>query len=523
MRKFVVGCVSSVVLSCGVFGASSEDEGAPAGPPPSVAPPGAPAPQLDGTPTEDQITESYGVFVAPAGPPDADGTREKPYATLAAGLARAVADRKVLYVCAGTFPEAVKVERGISMIGGLDCSRREWKPSGAPTKLTAPSSPAMIAEDVDLATRIEAFEIVAPDGTDAAPSSIGVRAVRAPGVLFVGSKIVAGKAKDGADGADGPQLTLGASAKGGDGLTEQKPSPGAVLTLLHREGSAGGVGACTGAAGIAPGTAGGKGGYGGTYDSEYRPATQFALAGYYWKDYCRPAGGAVPCVKDWTPAAGVGGPAAPGSDGTDGASATARGTLNADGYTPSNGTAGTNGGAGTGGKGGAGGAMASSYAGGSQLYGYGATGPGGGAGGCPGLAGAPGKGGGASIGLLMMESKGLTLDATTVTAGDGGKGGKGSFGSSPTPGGAAGAVSGAATPASAGGAGGRSGIGGSGSGGPSYGIAATKGDATLVNGATAKAGLGGAGVEELTAADALGNAKTIPASVGGDAKDQISF
>lgn len=520
MRKVVVGLAGAVLVSCGVFSGTEEAE-TPAGPPPTAAAPGEAAPPIvDGSGVENQLTESFGVFVSPTGAQDGDGTRARPLATIAAGLERAIAERKRLYVCSGTFKEAVKVVKGIAIVGGLDCARPDWKPSGGRTRIESPTSPALVAEDVDVDTRLEALEIIAPDGTDAAPNSIGLRAKNATKLLVVNSKILAGKGKDGADGTDGPQLTLGASAKGGDSLAQESHPPSFyVVGLLYRDGAAGGVGSCSGAAGIAPGETGGSGGKGGSYDSEVQ-SPPGGLSGYYFVLYCRSAGNV--CVRDWVPTAGVTRTAAAGTPGTDGASALAAGTLNADGYTPADGTAGTNGSAGSGGSGGQGGSL-SGYAGSSQQWGYGATGPGGGAGGCPGLAGTPGRGGGASIGALLQSSKGITFDATEIAASSGGAGGKGAFGSSPTPGGAAGTKSGSAGSASAGGAGGRSGVSGSGAGGPSYGIAATLGDAKLVNGAVAKAGAPGAGVPEQTTTDAVGNAKTIAASVAGTAKDELSF
>ncbi len=522
MRKFAVGLAGVVLVSCGVFGASDGEEAPPAGPPPSVAAPGESAPPIQGTSgvDENEITESYGVFVSPQGAQDGDGTRTKPLPTIAAGLERAVAEKKRLYVCAGTFKEAVKVVNGIPIVGGLDCTRADWKPSGGRTRIESPTSPALVAEAIDKDTRIEALEVIAPDGTDAAPTSIGLHAKNANKLLVVKSKIVAGKGKDGADGTDGPQLTLGASAKGGNSLPQESHDPSAyAVGLIYRDGAAGGVGSCTGAPGIEAGGAGGAGGKGGSYDTEAQ-SPPGGLSGQYFVLYCRPAGAI--CVRDWKPTAGVSNTAAVGTPGTDGASAPAGGSLNADGYTPADGTAGTNGASGAGGSGGMGGSL-SGYAGAARQWGYGATGPGGGAGGCPGLAGTPGKGGGASIGALLFASKGIAFDATEIAASAGGAGGKGAFGSSPTPGGAAGTKSGSAGSASAGGAGGRSGVSGSGAGGPSYGIAATQGDATLANGSVAKAGPPGAGVSELTTTDAVGNAKTIPASVAGEAKDELSF
>lgn len=509
----------SLIVSCGVFG-DADEEPPPAGQSPVANPgPGTPAPPLDGTPKEDQINEKYGVFVVPNAAPDGDGTRAKPFATIAAGLEGAIAQSKRVYVCAGTFNESVKVANGISMVGGLDCSKPTWPPSTERTRVISPTSPAITADSISAATRIESFEIVAPDGTEQSPTSIGLRAKDAGALVVAKSRIVAGKGKDGAAGTDAAQLVLAAGANGTSSSGEQSGQPNQfAFGLMYREGEAGGLAACTGAPGFQP-SPGGKGGKGASHDTETKsPPT--GVSGQYWRLYCRPAGAA--CVQDWIKTAGEAKTPTVGTAGADGASASTPGTLNVDGYTPRDGTAGTNGGVGSGGSGGAGGDL-TGYAGAQYLYGYGATGPGGGAGGCPGLAGTAGKGGGASIGAFLVSSKDLTFDATEVTACAGGAGGKGAFGSNPTSGGAAGTALGTASAAQAGGAGGRSGVSGSGAGGPSYGIAATLGDARLENGATAKSAAGGAGVAEEAKNDALGNPKTLPASSAGDSKDQISF
>lgn len=522
MRKFAVGLAGVVLVSCGVFGASDDEEAPPAGPPPSVAAPGESAPPIQGTSgvDENEITESYGVFVSPQGAQDGDGTRTKPLATIAAGLERAVAEKKRLYVCVGTFKEAVKVVNGIPIVGGLDCSRADWKPNGARTRIESPASPALVAEAIDKDTRIEALEVIAPDGTDASPTSIGLHAKNANKLFVVKSKIVAGKGKDGADGTDGPQLTLGASARGKDGGREASATSTSAFAMFPQKdnGGAGGVGACEGAAGFAPG-GGGKGGQGGSYDSEYScRGPGGSICGYWLKLWAGnspvfyPAQAGVPLV------------ATPGTAGADGASATVTGKMTAEGYAPSDGTAGTNGTEGSGGSGGGGRDLNDVlYNSNVHIYVLSASGPGGGAGGCPGLAGTPGKGGHASIGAFIVGSEGLVLDATEIVASAGGAGGKGTFGSSPTLGGAAGTAFNNASPGAPGAAGGRSGVSGSGGGGPSYGIASTGGAPVLNNGSVAKAGPPGAGVAELTTTDAVGNAKTIPASVAGEAKDELSF
>src|SRR5687768_3806231 len=98
MRASFSTVLALSMVACGVFG-SPDEEPAP-GPSPVDNPgPGTPAPPLDGTPKEDQINETYGIFVVPNAAPGGDGTRAKPFATIAEGLAAAVAASKRLYVC----------------------------------------------------------------------------------------------------------------------------------------------------------------------------------------------------------------------------------------------------------------------------------------------------------------------------------------------------------------------------------------------------------------------------------------
>lgn len=510
------------LAGCEVFG-GGDDDAPPAGQSPVDNPgPGTPAPPLDGTPKEDQVNETYGIFVVPNVAPGGDGTRAKPLGTIAAGLERAVATSKRLYVCSGTFNESVKVANGISMVGGFDCTKPTWPSSTERTRVLSPTSPAIVAESIVAATRVEGFEIVAPDGTDASPTSIGLRAKDSGALVFAKTRIVAGKGKDGAAGTIATQLELNPNANGTSSSAAQSATSYAVM--VQRPGEAGGAGGCVGATSLQV-ESGGDGGAGGTHDSEFQ-SPQFSVAGYYWKYYCRPTGlppGQPQCAPNWTKVAGQSRSAAAGAAGTDGTSAAQSGVLNADGFTPRDGVAGTDGKPGGGGSGGAGGELSGLASTNTHLYGYGATGPGGGAGGCPGLAGTPGKGGGASIGALLFASPGLTFDGTEIVASDGGAGGKGSIGSSATAGGAPGTKSGDAGDARAGGAGGRAGVSGSGAGGSSFGIAATGGDPILVNDAATRAAAAGAGVAEETMNDRLGRALTLPASVAGEAKDQISF
>lgn len=502
------------LLGCGVFGSDpSEGAGDPADPAkpgdPTQLPPDAPPP-LEEAPRDDELTEKYGVFVTPNGTEDGDGTRAHPLASINAAIARVKDSKLRVYVCAGLYKESVTLVSGVSMVGALACDGATWRTSAQRARVEAPASPALQARDIVLGTRFEGFDVVAPAGAPEAPSSIGLLAERASKLVIVGSKLAAGKAADGADGAEGTALTLGAGTQGADGLAYEGPLvPGGMAgTVGYHKGQSGGVGSCDGAAGH-DGENGGQGG---------NAATQVcAEAGGVtrWNVYSTVFG----TLYDRSNGVALSGAA--GVAGADGANA-AIGSLSPEGFTASAGSPGTDGQPGKGGSGGNGGAYFTGPCPVGQ-YIYGAAGPGGGAGGCPGLAGAPGGGGGASIAALVFASAGLTFKASELVAADGGKGGQGAFGSEPTAGGAAGAPKNGSPPGAPGGAGGRAGFGGNGAGGPSFALAHSGGDPVVAPDTTTKAGAAGAGVAERTRTDAVGNAVTIPASPEGPSKPVHAF
>ncbi len=520
MTRRIFPAFSIFLAACGVFGSSDDASEIPAPPEPgrpqeSVAPPEAKAPPLPGKPKDDEINEGFGVFVSASAAEGGDGTRAKPYRTIAAGLDEAVKQRKRLYVCTGTFEEAVKIRNGIPMVGGFDCTAPAWTLSGARTTVKSPASPAIVAEDIDVPTRVVGFDVVAPDAADPGGSSIGLLANKAGALQIASSKITAGKAQAGSNGVEGVQLMNGPVTYGRASAPEQVNAPGPNGPLVYPlVGGAGGTNTCVGAAGIA-GKPGGSGGAGGYYQCLYSAA----LTSYRWRPYYASGINKYYEPEDGSPGSGAGGEA-----GGDGASGTS-GTFDANGFTPGDGAPGASGGVGNGGAGGKGAITMEAACGAANVntYAKGTSGAGGGAGGCPGLAGTPGQGGGASVAALVITSPGLTFDASELVASDAGSGGKGTLGSSPTLGGSPGFAMGTSTAAGAGGPGGRAGVSGSGAGGPSIAIAHTGGEPKVENGTTLKPGTAGAGVPEETATDALGNVKTLPASAAGVAKDLFAF
>lgn len=504
--KRMVGAVACTVLAmgCSVFGAAEDHADISNDPAP---PDGPPAPhEVKGTPTESELVEALGVFVTVEGSDDGDGSRAHPFHTLAKGIAAGKELGKRVYVCSGTFEEAVAIEDGVPMVGGLDCaSASEWKVGTGRTRIEAPSSPAVRAEGVTRPTRFEGFEVIAPDAKEPSASSIGLFAIGSPGLSIANARIAAGNGAPGQPGSEGIQLVQ--TSKTLDGQAGYYAAPYAAQPILAGRG---GVSTCSGAP-AHDGGAGGNGGSGGLYQSKSDVVLGVPQP-YAWHVYGGdPANGAKP----GQPGTGQG-----GARGQDGASASSAPRFDANGYAPLDGAPGTDGAPGKGGAGADGlppdAVLATQHAG--ELW-VGSKGSGGGAGGCPGLAGTPGRGGGASVGALLLDSP-ITIIASEIVSAGGGAGGRGSLGSSPTAGG-----KGALTPrlAGNGGNGGASGVSGSGAGGPSFAIAHTAAAPPKVMSTTTKPGNGGTGVPAETTTDALGNTKTLPASATGLSKELYAF
>ncbi len=517
------------LAGCGIFGSDGGDGPAAAvtaANPPArdegdaaaaqQLPDGAPPPAV-GTPDTTELTETFGVFVTPTGTADGDGTRQHPFATIAAGIER-VKDLKLrVYVCGGTYKEAISLVNAVSVIGSLSCDGGMWKTGGARTILAAPTSPAVRAKDIGNVTRFDGLDVLAPAGTADSPSSIALIAENASALTIANAKLIAAKAFDGIDGTAAIQLTAGTTLNGHASLPFSSSLPNPLVGPRANPGQVGGVGSCVGA----PGHDGENGKTGGDGAAEICTKITHlngAPTSYWWEI-------AYNANVPQNRSDGVPGTGAPGANGSDGASASKIGAFTLDGYSPLDGIAGADGIPGYGGRGGNG---APTHVGvdcgqaneGSVIDD--ASGAGGGAGGCPGLAGKAGTGGGASIAALVFNSAGLSLTATELVAAEGGNGGKGAFPSAPSAGGNPGTPEGGTTLATAGGAGGRAGFSGNGAGGPSVALAHTGGEIVVAPDTHLTAGAAGAGVPERSMV-VSGVTVTIPASVPGPAMPILAF
>ncbi|HEX7666653.1 MAG TPA: hypothetical protein VF407_19130, partial [Polyangiaceae bacterium] len=503
-------------------------------PPPADAGVTTVPPTCDSTKTPSQdpcvVIEALGVFVAPsasdAGASVADGTRSRPFAKIQDAIAAAKDQKKRVYACAADYAEQVTLADGVSMFGDLDCSTWAVVPGHANVK--APASPAITANAITTATRVEAFDFTAPDGTAAAPTSIGLVATSANALTFAQSTIKAGKGASGADGVAAVQLANG-TVNGANAMGDHTPI--ASLPLCSTMPAT--INTCVGAPGYQGGT-GGAGGWGGHWvvNHERSIPTAYSPPSTTMCTVLRPcvctnsSGGSQPAsattaqggqyvIGSATASVAVAGQA--GADGHDGTTGVAM--LSADSglrFVPGDATGGTDGQPGQGGGGGAGiPTNPADLADGAEIIG--ATGAGGGAGGCPGLAGSAGKGGGASIAVLTDSA--LTLDTCIVQSSDGGNGGSGSFPSNPTAGGSPGtaALNVPYENGAAGGAGGHAGVGGNGAGGPSIGIAAHGASPKLVS-TTPAVGAQGHGVAARTS-----GSSTIATSADGQGGAVVTF
>jgi hypothetical protein len=509
MRRMFLCAISTVaVVACSGFGSNGDSDSPKTEP--GLPPPSTPQDNATTAPPAVGGTAPEGLFVSfSKGADDGTGSAGRPLKTLkrAFDLAREKGLRVI--ACAEEFPEAVTLVDGVSAFGYYDCSQSPWVRVTKRAIIKSPTSPAVLAQSISMPTRIEGFEMRAPDldgapATDTDGTSIGLE-VRASSNLTIAESLVHGGAgAPGTDGAAAPTNTrTNATSDGAAGKDETVRTcpPDAPLACLFYgvPGPAGGVSTCA----IGPnGGAGGQGGDARWYNSGSESMGSWEPRG---RPFAATADTAIGGVNQ--DPAGFG-PGKGGTNGQPGAVGTNGGngmwTLTSTGFVRGNGTAGGAGGPGQGGGGGAG-TRASFDAAGNVIppaqsgYWQTASGGSGGAGGCPGQAGGAGTGGAASIGALVVAST-ITIDRTRIESSSGGRAGAGSLGTAGTAGGlrGAGVFRGLFVTGNAG-AGGNGGTGGtSGHGAPGPSIALVYGGNRPTTTSTDLApGVGGAGQPPL--------------------------
>jgi len=426
------------------------------------------------------------IFVSPAGADTASGALNGPVKSWKRGIELALAQKKDLYICDGTYQENIGLEGRLSLhvYGGYDCTtwnRRNQRPLLSPQV----GLPIRI-KNVQGSVLFDRIAVSAPNAIETGGSSIGVYVSNSDDVTITQSEIIAGSGVKGADGL--PIAAIATPPKAG--------AVGTAPTSLTCGGASGNGGfdsaiLCA----INGGTSSVRGGQG-----QDGPGSCCSSGGAY----CVCAGLTLTGVET------LGTPPAPGasplrgSEGQDGLGPDGGfGAINSDtGYVPSRGAQGgygLPGQSGSGGKGAPGGPSIGACA-----YAPGPGGGQGGFGGCGGRGGEGGQSGGASIAVLAYESH-LTLSQSslrTSSGGDGGAAGPGGGAQLGGDGGPAGGIgAGSGKP---GATGGRGGQGGPGAGGPSIGIVAV-GVAPKLQGVlydVRRGGLGARGTRVVPDADA---------------------
>ncbi len=413
------------------------------------------------------------VFVSPLGDDANDGSVNNPVLTIGVGLVRAQsAALDTVKVAQGTYNEVVTLVDGISMRGGLNMV--SWAPQAGVHSVISGDTRPVRANGITTGTMIRGFEIVAVNAMGSGEASVAVTLVDSDSSLaFVECLITAGNGGLGLAGAGG---VSGASGNGG-----QSGLSGDCSSTFNNPGGLGGTGANAGGSGGRGGNETGSGSNGG--NGFAGAGTLFGVGG---------SGGQT------------GAPGQNGFDGTPGGQGVAgngglvagtSGIVSGDFWIASFGGSGSSGTAGSGGGGGGGG-------GGQEISflvdGVGNSGGGGGAGGGSGQGGSGGMSGGASFGVLAINSSPIFSNCA-IESQQGGAGSFGGIGGSGGSGGSGG-LGAAACPAdigrggngAAGGNGGAGGGGAGGNGGPSYGIWRQGGTPTTP-GSTFLVGTGGTG------------------------------
>lgn len=380
------------------------------------------------------LTDAFGSYVSPTGNDANDGSRGKPFQTIAKALS---ANRSRIVVCEGDYNGSVDVERAVELYGGATC---DFMKAGAKPKVKASKAAyGMKIANVGSDVLVADFEVLGMNGAAPSESSVGVFVSEAVNVRLLRMKIEAG------DGAEAAPQKNGNFAFPADA----EKLKGSAAPDTTNGGAGGDSLAC-------PGGGRSLGGKGGNAGSPGEPAVPVPPGG---------SGGTVSACE--TP--GTGGlPGTLGSPGASQSGALAVGALSSTGFEGGRGTNGRHGGAGGGGGGGGG---------------YTGAGGGGAAGGCGGEGGFGGGAGGSSVAVLSFGST-VSIEATELVSKAAQVGGMGGGGQTGQSGGFGGNRSGGACNGGNGAKGGDGGSGGGGAGGISVAIAWSGGKAPNKDAAT---------------------------------------
>lgn len=403
------------------------------------------------------------IFVSPLGRIGGLGTREDPVSTIQAGIILAGSQNKDVYVAAGTYTSStITMLNGVSIYGGFNALN--WS-RGAAEQTTINNNGSVSAgriiglrgTNITSPTFLDRINIVTPNAAGTGVDNYGLHCDNCDGLTIKNADIDAGAGSDGIDGVNGS-----------DGANGSNGANGGRITNCTANGS----GAPGGAGGQSPvnanGAAGGQGGSSSPSNGS-NGGTGTALSSH----------------------ASPGGPGGSGGSSGDGGGNGGNGTPGADGSNGANGLPGSPGPSGSfwgglGGRDGGNGQHGAGGGGGGGGGGHGcffcnngpaSGGAGGGGGAQRGTGGTGGTNGGASFGIYLYNSTGISIENSEISAGNGGDGGRGGnrgFGGNGGNGGTGfddcTDRGGRGGNGGAGGDGGNGGHGGGGAGGASYGV-----------------------------------------------------
>lgn len=421
------------------------------------------------------------------------GDYDSPCATIVYGLQRATAENKLrVRVTEGIFQEAITLTSGVSIIGGH--SPRTWEENPARFITTIRGSQnkadyqvAVLAENITTATRVAGVSVEGPNA-DPGKNSVALLIVDSNAQLRIENvNIQAGDGGRGEKGADGSNGRNGVNGSSGKDVMKEQPScsnppllggaGGALAANFEGQTIAVNGGSGTNSNCPTSGSATEVGPDRGRAGPGQGPQTPAALGGQSRSNYFISGNGGCNYTS------GTVGSPQPGENGLRGQNASQAGSGATDGTgTVTAGTLplwrGASGGRGRDGQpgngGGGGGAMGGIHRSSTNIN-YGPTGGGGGSGAEGGAAGQGGTAGGASFGILIIQTApGVTAanypaiennQSFRGRGGQGGSGGQGGGGGQGGSGGSGGSPLDVGACSQVGGQGGRGGNGGHGSGG----------------------------------------------------------
>jgi hypothetical protein len=194
MRSLFVGIMSATLAACGVFGATDTTE--PAKPEETQPPPSTP--EENSQPPGVTGEAPVGVYVSSSlGQDDGSGSAVRPLKSLRRALELARDQKLRVIACAEVYAENIEIIDGVSAYGYYDCSKTPWAKGTARAVVNAPTSPAVVARLIAQPTRIEGFELRAPDldavpATDSTGTSIALEVRTSSGLVISDSLLHGG-------------------------------------------------------------------------------------------------------------------------------------------------------------------------------------------------------------------------------------------------------------------------------------------------------------------------------------------